>query len=53
MKKNSWQKNEKIIDRSLKVVLKRLHRLGCSQITMNGIFEGGFFLCFGFFFTLP
>lgn len=50
MKKNSWQKNEKIIDRSLKVVLKRLHRLGCSQITMNGIFEGGFFLCFGVFF---
>lgn len=39
MTKNSWQKNEKkIIDRSTKVVRKRLNRLGYLQITMNGIF---------------
>lgn len=39
MTKNSWQKNEKkIIDRSTKVVRKRLNRLGNLQITMNGIF---------------
>lgn len=38
MTKNSWQKNEKkIIDRSSKVVRKRLNRLGYLQITMNGI----------------
>lgn len=47
MTKNSWQKNEKkIIDRSSKVVRKRLNRLGYLQITMNGIF-------WVFFGTLP
>lgn len=34
---------KKIIDRSSKVVRKRLNRLGYLQITMNGIFVGVFF----------
>lgn len=37
---------KKIIDRSTKVVRKRLNRLGYLQITMNGIFVGFFFVHF-------